>query len=516
MYTATYSPEDNKLRLYASSRLDKALYDRVRAAGFAWAPKQELFVAPAWSPAREDLLLELADEIDDENKSATERSADRAERFEGYREKRTDEAGGLADKFESGPAAFGHQNRDRAERQASRHDRNRTHAVSQWSKAEYWQRRTAGVISSALYKASPAVRRSRILRLESEQRKHDKNQAEYRARFAAWSKVPTLDGADKPIKREGGELFVLAATKLAYNLANSGGCWGDYTHPRTGRKTSIYSLLTDSADPITAGEAAALWLAEHDEPAAPGTGRWEVHYAMRLEYERAMLESEGGTAGEVEMVPGGWVLASKRTGSIMTDVSGGWMQIHRVNRSPATGKVVSVKVMGMVGYSDPKPGLVSINIERLGADHYRAPTPEDLAAVATVKASELKKTQARNAKGPKLINPTKESAEALQSVLNASKHYSQPGAVLELTQDQYTARSKGSYAKFEAYYLRAGGVLDRTGRDMYVSRLDKLPIICKVRAAYGSVIVITDKPQSPLPDWTKVPAGVPTGEVVSA
>ena len=51
-FTATYSPEDNKLRLYASSRLDADLYARVKAAGFSWAPKQELFYAPAWSPSR--------------------------------------------------------------------------------------------------------------------------------------------------------------------------------------------------------------------------------------------------------------------------------------------------------------------------------------------------------------------------------------------------------------------------------------------------------------------------------
>ncbi|MEM1154185.1 MAG: DUF3560 domain-containing protein, partial [Pseudomonadota bacterium] len=57
---ATYSAEDNKLRLYASERLDEALYARVKAAGFRWAPKQNLFVAPAWSPEREDLCIELA------------------------------------------------------------------------------------------------------------------------------------------------------------------------------------------------------------------------------------------------------------------------------------------------------------------------------------------------------------------------------------------------------------------------------------------------------------------------
>ncbi len=108
--TATYSPEDNKLRLYASSRLDNETYQHVRKAGFKWAPKQELFVAPMWTPAREDLLLELCGEIGDEDYSPEERSADRAERFSGYRDKRRAEANGLADTFEAGPSAFGHQN----------------------------------------------------------------------------------------------------------------------------------------------------------------------------------------------------------------------------------------------------------------------------------------------------------------------------------------------------------------------------------------------------------------------
>ena len=53
-YTATYSPDDNKIRLYASTRLDAETYARIKAAGFAWAPKQDLFVAPMWTPARED------------------------------------------------------------------------------------------------------------------------------------------------------------------------------------------------------------------------------------------------------------------------------------------------------------------------------------------------------------------------------------------------------------------------------------------------------------------------------
>lgn len=51
MYRATYSPDDNKLRLYAASRLDPETYKKVHDAGFRWAPKQALFVAPAWHRA---------------------------------------------------------------------------------------------------------------------------------------------------------------------------------------------------------------------------------------------------------------------------------------------------------------------------------------------------------------------------------------------------------------------------------------------------------------------------------
>ena len=64
--TATYSPEDNKLRLYPFARLDAATYARVKEAGFSWAPKQGLFVAPMWTPGRGDLLVELCGEIGDE------------------------------------------------------------------------------------------------------------------------------------------------------------------------------------------------------------------------------------------------------------------------------------------------------------------------------------------------------------------------------------------------------------------------------------------------------------------
>ncbi len=84
IYRATYSPDDNKLRLYAASRLDPETYKKVHDAGFRWAPKQALFVAPAWTPGREDVLLSLAGEIEDEDSTLAERQEARAERFTGY------------------------------------------------------------------------------------------------------------------------------------------------------------------------------------------------------------------------------------------------------------------------------------------------------------------------------------------------------------------------------------------------------------------------------------------------
>lgn len=72
-YRATYSPDDNKLRLYTRHRLDEETYARVSAAGFKWAPKQDLFVAPAWTPGREDLLMSLAGDIEDEDSTLFER-----------------------------------------------------------------------------------------------------------------------------------------------------------------------------------------------------------------------------------------------------------------------------------------------------------------------------------------------------------------------------------------------------------------------------------------------------------
>lgn len=112
-FTATYSPEDNKLRLYALVRFDDETKERIKSAGYRWAGKQELYAAPRWTIKAEDMALELAGQIDDEDTSLADRSADRADRFGGYRDKRRSEAHGFANTYEAGPDAYGHQSQRR-------------------------------------------------------------------------------------------------------------------------------------------------------------------------------------------------------------------------------------------------------------------------------------------------------------------------------------------------------------------------------------------------------------------
>lgn len=175
---ATYCPEDDKLRLYCG-RVPRDEYERLRAEGWVSTPKQSEAgkgeFAAVWTVARYQTALAYADDgiIDDEDAGPQERAADRAERFGAYRDKRTEEATAAADRYDAAPHVHGFQNQARADRAAARVDRIAGRACDAWSKAEYWTRRTAGVISNALYKATPAVRMGRIKEIESDLRRQE-------------------------------------------------------------------------------------------------------------------------------------------------------------------------------------------------------------------------------------------------------------------------------------------------------------------------------------------------------
>lgn len=341
--TATYSPDDNKLRLTASERLDAETYARVKAAGYAWAPKQGQFIAPMWTPARADLALDLAGEIGDEDTTLIERAEDRADRFTVYHEKRGAEAASaidyvhkITDNIPLGqPMMVGHHSEARARRDAKRIERGMQRAVDLFDTSEYWQRRAAACVRHAKYKETPEVRHRRIKGLEADHRKHTKDLDEARTLARIWAKVPRVEW-DKQ-------------TALATAIAGRFG----------GGAYSMYSSLKDGhMHGDTAWRLALIVL----ESQAARAERWLDHIGFRLDYERAMLAESGGIVAQfVDIQPGGRVL-----------IDGEWCAVLRVNKSG--GKIVSVTTTAR---------YVSVRgIEEI--KDYREPTAEDTAKLAKV------------------------------------------------------------------------------------------------------------------------------------
>lgn len=230
LYSATYSPDDNKLRLYALHRLPPELYQRVKAAGFRWAPKQGFFVAPMWTPGREDLLIELCGEIDDEDTSLAERAEERADRFEHYSERRAAEAErahdavkAIADSIPFGqPILIGHHSERRARKDAERIQSGMRRTVRLWKTSEYWTTRANAAVRHAKYKERPDVRQRRIKKLEADQRVQQR-------RIANTNNPETIAWAQRWLDHIDHRLVYERAM-----LAASGGTAADQTSPEVG------------------------------------------------------------------------------------------------------------------------------------------------------------------------------------------------------------------------------------------------------------------------------------------
>ena len=202
--TATYSPEDNKLRLYPSARLDNETYQRVRDAGFVWAPKQALFVAPKWSPVREDLAIELAGEIEPEEMTLAERAQAKAERLDELANKRHRQANAyqraaqdLSEAFAFGqPILVGHHSERKARKTQERMQAAMTNANKAEKLANYWLYRAEGVQLHANYKNDPRVRANRIKTLLADLRDMQREINHANLTLAMWEKI-TQDEAIK-------------------------------------------------------------------------------------------------------------------------------------------------------------------------------------------------------------------------------------------------------------------------------------------------------------------------------
>lgn len=340
IYTATYSPEDNKLRLYAAMRLSRPDYERVRAAGFIWAPKQELFVAPAWTPEREDLLLEFAEEIEDEDKSLVDRAAERAERFEEYSESRMEDAErarqvvtSITDGIPMGqPILVGHHSEKHARRDAERIENGMRKAVKMWETSKYWMQRAQGAIGNAKYKEEPAVRARRIKKIEADERKTAANVKAYESGKRFWT------GGCNIVNRETGEKRPLAICeenrakilKCVNGVANvpclpslHGSHWSafDVLRPDGERYASCPAWT------VAQVQEKAL---EHYAQVIARANRWLAHYANRLAYERAMLAADGGTVADKTGPEKGGACRC------WASPSGGWSYIQKVNKVSVT------------------------------------------------------------------------------------------------------------------------------------------------------------------------------------
>ncbi|EFA5506061.1 DUF3560 domain-containing protein, partial [Escherichia coli] len=318
MYRATYSPDDNKLRLYAASRLDPETYKKVRDAGFRWAPKQALFVAPAWTPGREDVLLSLAGEIEDEDSTLAERQEARAERFTGYSGKRASESAQALDEVErlaamippGQPILVGHHSERRARRDAQRIENGMKRAVMLFERAEYWEERARSALLHAKYKERPDVRWRRIKKIEADLRKAEKTIAQSQKYLTMW-RAESLD---------------LKMAKLISSYDRVSACFPLDRYPRPAEKSqyegsrSLWSALDD--DIITTEQAREIAIRCHERQ-IQHQQRWVNHYQNRLIYERAMLDESGGVVTRTQdFEPGGQVFSR-----------GEWLTIIRVNKS---------------------------------------------------------------------------------------------------------------------------------------------------------------------------------------
>ncbi|WP_430636119.1 DUF3560 domain-containing protein [Sphingomonas hankookensis] len=286
--SATYSPEDNKLRLYASSRLDAETYAEVKAAGFVWAPKQELFVAPKWTPAREDLALTLAGDIEPEEMTLAERAQVKAERLDNLAAKRRGEAESLnrhanelSQAFYMGqPILIGHHSERKARKTKERMDAAQGNAIKAEKAANYWLYRAEGVEHFANMKNNPRVRANRIKTLLAELRDLQRGiNAAHRAR-ELWEKATT----DEQIK------WALGNLPSDETLAG----YGTY---------SAVCPYGDAAPTMTPADARAQCIAAADARInGPTRKRWIDHVLNRLAFERALLGDVPRFDGELTPV----------------------------------------------------------------------------------------------------------------------------------------------------------------------------------------------------------------------
>jgi len=471
-FTATYSAEDNKIRIYASSRLDAETYARVKEAGFKWAPKQDLLVAPKWTPQREDLALELAGEIEPEEMTLAERAAMKAERFEELAHKRHAQANAfsrradeLSQAFYMGqPILVGHHSERGARKTQERMHSASTAAVKAGKTATYWLGRASDVEHFANRKNDPRTRANRIKTLLADLRDFQRGINAAHVALAIWEEITT----DEQIRHALGNM---ESRKL----------WANY---------DLYHKV-DRGE-VTPADARRLCIEGATFAVnGPNRRRWIEHILHRLAFERSML-------GDVP----------RYEGALTPVIIQAFAREHGAESPKSTGTDA-----GQFRLESPVPlpaHIASDTSLELSEDAWR-----DLMQACGYTVPEKK---ARRASGKRaaaaLINPSREQAEQLQRIWNlrmvaarkGKQGAAKPNDVRATTQAFYSANSKGDYDVFKTVEIAADGRPVQMGWQGN-ERVQSGEPVARIRISSlgnhfyqpDAVVIITDKPGKPLP-----------------
>lgn len=286
--TATYSPEDNKLRFYPDpyeGKLPPEEYEQLKALGFRWAPKQMLFVCPRWTPAAEDLLLDWCGEITPEGTTLADRAEAKAARLEELADKREADALGFAnysrqlgERFANGqPILMGHHSQRKAERDRDKMQAAMSKATRATELAQYWTYKAAGVGHYANMKNSDRTRANRIKTLLADLRKFQRRENFTAKAIKFWELLIKDYPGNESASFE----------KWQKTVETLLGSWSD---EGTFAPRSIRDDLRREEEPITHLEACERALAFQQDPEDTiHNHRWIAHILGRLSFERHML-----------------------------------------------------------------------------------------------------------------------------------------------------------------------------------------------------------------------------------
>lgn len=290
-FTATYSVEDDKIRIYFNHFLDKEFYQHFVKMGFRKAPIQGCHFA-TWSAEREDFTIQIAQEIYAEGTTLIERAEAKAARCDMYAQNNAnkanafqDAARSIADRFNHNqPLLIGHHSEKKASRLKKQLESAKQSAMHHAQCVSYWLHKATGSERHANRKNDSTVRARRIKKLLADMRRQQRilNDA-YRAIKLWENKVGRY--IDDPAK------FKERVTVIS----------GLYCMSPSLDGKSCYALLKDSAvDPLDVYNLSL----DHHYAIVNDEHHYRTinHFLNRLGYERAELGDIALYEGELTPV----------------------------------------------------------------------------------------------------------------------------------------------------------------------------------------------------------------------